>query len=82
MDENIELQNQFLELQNKYNELETNHNALKAENEQLKADKIALQTHNQELFIRCTSPNGTQPQNPQINTKTIEEIAKEMRGKK
>lgn len=39
-----------------------------------------LQQTNQELFIRCTSPAGTETEKKTY--KSIEEISKEMRNKK
>lgn len=82
MEDNIELQNQYLELQTKYNELEKNYNNITAENQKLTSEKLELQKHNQELFIRCTSPVSQITEKSEYKTKTIEEIAKEMRGKK
>lgn len=39
-----------------------------------------LQQTNQELFVRCTSPAGAEPEKKTY--KSIEEISKEMRNKK
>ena len=79
-DNTIELQNKYLELENKYNELVTEHTTITNENAQLKKDKEDLQRHNQELFIRCTSPSYGEPSTPKY--KSIDELSKEMRGKK
>ena len=79
MPDEIELQNKYLMLEDEYNKLVEEHNNTIEENARLKKDKEDLQRHNQELFIRCTSPNYGESSTPKY--KSIDELAKEMRGK-
>ena len=77
-----ELQNENLKLREEKDQLQSDYNSITSENEELKKRIQKLQEHNQELFIRCTSPSKKDDDEGKTKLKTIEEIAKEMRGKK
>lgn len=78
-----DLQNENLSLRDEIEKLKKQNDEILSQNNDYKNRISKLQEHNQELFIRCTSPvKEPHKEQDSIKLKTIEEIAKEMRERK